>query len=168
MRCWRLLLVGFLSIFLVFHSGRTDKNGGHTDHSTGEYHYHHGEPAHTHSPNNEPDDWCPYRDGGEPTRKKRSASTPMPQSTPVATKKTIRTEKPVTKSTYKTPEPTAPPSESTSFSAKVKNITDSTPFQIIVAIAATLFVNVGLPYILYNRHQKKKLERAKNNLPTWL
>jgi hypothetical protein len=30
------------------HSGRTDSNGGHTDHSTGEYHYHHGYPAHDH------------------------------------------------------------------------------------------------------------------------
>lgn len=30
------------------HPGRTDSNGGHTDHSTGEYHYHHGYPAHQH------------------------------------------------------------------------------------------------------------------------
>ena len=62
MRCWRLLLVGFLSIFLVFHSGRTDKYGGHTNHSTGEYHYHHGHSAHYHYPDNKPDDWCQYRD----------------------------------------------------------------------------------------------------------
>lgn len=30
------------------HPGRTDSNGGHTDSSTGEYHYHHGYPAHDH------------------------------------------------------------------------------------------------------------------------
>ena len=30
------------------HPGRTDSNGGHTDSSTGEYHYHHGYPAHQH------------------------------------------------------------------------------------------------------------------------
>lgn len=30
------------------HPGRTDSNGGHTDHSTGEYHYHHGYSAHDH------------------------------------------------------------------------------------------------------------------------
>lgn len=30
------------------HPGRTDGDGGHTDHSTGEYHYHHGYPAHQH------------------------------------------------------------------------------------------------------------------------
>ena len=30
------------------HPGRTDANGGHTDRSTGEYHYHHGYSAHQH------------------------------------------------------------------------------------------------------------------------
>ena len=30
------------------HPGRTDANGGHTDRSTGEYHYHHGYSAHDH------------------------------------------------------------------------------------------------------------------------
>lgn len=37
------------------HSGGTDANGGHYDSSTGEYHYHHGYPAHQH-----PDGMCPY------------------------------------------------------------------------------------------------------------
>ena len=31
------------------HSGRTDSGGGHWNHSTGEYHYHHGHPAHQHT-----------------------------------------------------------------------------------------------------------------------
>lgn len=30
------------------HPGRTDSNGGHTDRSAGEYHYHHGYPTHDH------------------------------------------------------------------------------------------------------------------------
>lgn len=30
------------------HSGRTDGSGGHRNHSTGEYHYHHGYSAHDH------------------------------------------------------------------------------------------------------------------------
>ena len=39
----------FSMIFPVFaHSGDTDANGGHTDHSTGQYHYHHGYSAHSH------------------------------------------------------------------------------------------------------------------------
>lgn len=37
------------------HPGRTDSRGGHYNRSTGEYHYHHGYPAHQH-----PDGVCPY------------------------------------------------------------------------------------------------------------
>lgn len=37
------------------HSGNTDANGGHYDRSTGEYHYHHGYPAHSHAGGK-----CPY------------------------------------------------------------------------------------------------------------
>lgn len=41
---------------IVFaHSGRTDSSGGHYNHSTGEYHYHHGYPAHQHTGGA-----CPY------------------------------------------------------------------------------------------------------------
>lgn len=36
------------SIAVSAHPGRTDGKGGHTDHSTGEYHYHHGYSAHSH------------------------------------------------------------------------------------------------------------------------
>lgn len=40
------------SPFLIFsasaHSGRTDADGGHVDSESGEYHYHHGYPAHDH------------------------------------------------------------------------------------------------------------------------
>lgn len=41
-------VVAVLSSLTVLHSGRTDGNGGHYNHSTGEYHYHHGYPAHDH------------------------------------------------------------------------------------------------------------------------
>ncbi len=37
------------------HPGRTDSNGGHYNRSTGEYHYHHGYPAHQHTGG-----VCPY------------------------------------------------------------------------------------------------------------
>lgn len=37
------------------HPGKTDADGGHVDTSTGEYHYHHGYPAHQHI-----DGTCPY------------------------------------------------------------------------------------------------------------
>lgn len=54
----------FLNIVLCFfifsiaasaHSGKTDSSGGHYNRSTGEYHYHHGYPAHQHQNGK-----CPY------------------------------------------------------------------------------------------------------------
>lgn len=50
-----LLLLILLCIPAAAHSGGTDENGGHIDHSTGEYHYHHGYPAHQHDGG-----VCPY------------------------------------------------------------------------------------------------------------
>lgn len=49
------LLLILLCIPAAAHSGGTDKYGGHIDHSTGEYHYHHGYPAHQHDGG-----VCPY------------------------------------------------------------------------------------------------------------
>lgn len=56
-----LLLILSAAPSALAHPGRTDANGGHTDHSTGEYHYHHGYPAHQHydiDGDGKPD--CPY------------------------------------------------------------------------------------------------------------
>ena len=49
-----LILAVFLSI-ITLHPGRTDENGGHYDTNSGEYHYHHGYPAHLHT-----NGVCPY------------------------------------------------------------------------------------------------------------
>lgn len=50
-----LLLLLLLSVTVFAHPGNTDANGGHYDRSTGEYHYHHGYPAHQHTGGK-----CPY------------------------------------------------------------------------------------------------------------
>lgn len=50
-----LLLILFLPVAAFAHSGGTDAKGGHYNHSTGEYHYHHGYSAHQH-----PNGVCPY------------------------------------------------------------------------------------------------------------
>lgn len=52
------LFLTIIPIWSSAHSGRTDSNGGHYDHSTGEYHYHHGHPAHQHTGGR-----CPYSQG---------------------------------------------------------------------------------------------------------
>ena len=44
-----------IPIVAFAHPGRTDEYGGHYDWKTGEYHYHHGYPAHQHI-----DGYCPY------------------------------------------------------------------------------------------------------------
>lgn len=62
-KCKKLCVIALLlsAALLLFptsvfaHAGRTDANGGHFDLSTGEYHYHHGFPAHQHT-----DGYCPY------------------------------------------------------------------------------------------------------------
>lgn len=41
-------LLFMLAITATAHPGSTDEDGGHVDRSTGEYHYHHGYPAHEH------------------------------------------------------------------------------------------------------------------------
>jgi gamma-glutamylcyclotransferase (GGCT)/AIG2-like uncharacterized protein YtfP len=50
-----LLLIFAFSITASAHSGSTDADGGHLDKTSGEYHYHHGYPAHNHT-----DGICPY------------------------------------------------------------------------------------------------------------
>lgn len=45
----------FLCLGVSAHSGKTDAQGGHYNHATGEYHFHHGFPAHQHV-----NGVCPY------------------------------------------------------------------------------------------------------------
>ena len=53
-----VIFIFTLAIICFAHPGGTDGSGGHYDNSAGEYHYHHGYPAHQHE-----DYMCPY----EPT-----------------------------------------------------------------------------------------------------
>lgn len=56
-----LSLVCVIPLFAAAHPGRTDSNGGHWDSETGEYHYHHGYPAHQHYDiDGDGVDDCPY------------------------------------------------------------------------------------------------------------
>lgn len=48
-------MIASFCLITYAHPGRTDSNGGHYNRSTGEYHYHHGYPAHQHI-----DGECPY------------------------------------------------------------------------------------------------------------
>ena len=64
-----LCCILIITTFAYAHSGRTDSKGGHYNRSTGEYHYHHGYPAHSVCGVN-----CPYNNI-DATKHKSSVST---------------------------------------------------------------------------------------------
>ena len=77
-----IILCLCLSVVVSAHSGKTDSDGGHIDHGSGEYHYHHGYSAHQHS-DMDGDGYldCPYsfddktgssQDNAEPVKKGNS------------------------------------------------------------------------------------------------
>jgi len=71
-----LFILLICSLFLTFptvtvaHSGRTDSKGGHYNHATGDYHYHHGYPAHEHTNGN-----CPYKQNISSETKEENTDT---------------------------------------------------------------------------------------------
>ena len=65
-----LCCILIITTFAYAHSGRTDSKGGHYNRSTGEYHYHHGYPAHSVCGIN-----CPYNNI-DATNRKSSSSSP--------------------------------------------------------------------------------------------
>ena len=87
------------------HSGRTDANGGHWNRKTGEYHYHHGYPAHQH-----PGGVCPYIGGGGIVTTKAPSTTKKPSTTkaPATTVKPIVTTAKPTAQAPRTTQTTAP------------------------------------------------------------
>ena len=50
-----VIIISGSCVAVFAHPGKTDSDGGHFDRSTGEYHYHHGYPAHQHE-----NGTCPY------------------------------------------------------------------------------------------------------------
>lgn len=81
-----LLFLFSANLTVYAHKGGTDSAGGHYNSSTGEYHYHHGYPAHQH-----PNGICPY--ASETTATTSAQKTTKAQST---TKKTETTKVEVT------------------------------------------------------------------------
>lgn len=93
----RKLLIAVSILYLLLssalcaeaHSGRTDSNGGHTNHSTGEYHYHHGYSEHSHYDiDGDGDADCPYNfedkadhDSNSNTRSKENYTTTTTEPT---------------------------------------------------------------------------------------
>ena len=87
------LAVVFIAVHVFAHPGRTDSYGGHTNHSTGEYHYHHGYPEHDHyDMDRDGDIDCPYdfRDNTKENRSGQSGDTKTPDA-PISNAKSSKT-----------------------------------------------------------------------------
>lgn len=124
------------SVAASAHPGRTDSQGGHYDHSTGEYHYHHGYPAHQH-----PNGVCPYNfndktgstsgsSSGSSTKKYDDFKAPPPP-TPEPT-------------LPPTPEPTPSPTP-TPVTIRIKQFTSTEKFkEYSVSIGMSLLLILGL------------------------
>lgn len=79
--------VAYTTLAVKAHPGGTDGSGGHTNHSTGEYHYHHGYSAHDHyDMDGDGVVDCPYefddRTNHSDSRTTSSVQTAEPTSTP--------------------------------------------------------------------------------------
>lgn len=90
---WKKCLVFILFVISILfsssasgHSGRTDGKGGHYDRSTGEYHYHHGYPAHDHyDMDRDGTIDCPYDFDDQTTHKSGKTSSKASSRTSSAT-----------------------------------------------------------------------------------
>ena len=76
-----MLIFSFSGLLSFAHSGRTDSKGGHYDQDAGEYHYHHGYPAHEHE-----NGICPY-DYDDKTESKDYLNSSKHQNTHSKSKK---------------------------------------------------------------------------------
>lgn len=72
-----IIIVLLLCASSAAHPGRTDEDGGHRDSGTGEYHYHHGYPAHQHE-----NGVCPYNYDDRTGWNSGSASSSKSTKTP--------------------------------------------------------------------------------------
>lgn len=132
--CFAVCLISLLVVTVFAHPGRTDGKGGHTDHSTGEYHYHHGYSAHDHyDMDGDGVVDCPY-DFDDKTDHSSNESA---------------TVKPKTSQTVLTTEPTSIPTEATSSVNNSKSNNDTiSVLGWIIAIGVYVIIMVIFPILM--------------------
>lgn len=70
-----MAVISLLPVTAMAHPGKTDANGGHYDREAGEYHYHHGYPAHQHTDlNGDGVKDCPYNFDDQTDHSSRNSS----------------------------------------------------------------------------------------------
>lgn len=147
-----VLVLSSVFAFAVFsHPGRTDSNGGHYNRSTGEYHYHHGYPAHQHK-----DGVCPY-DYDDKTASK-SSSTVSEKSTTEEQHALMPTKSRATEST------TA--ANSTKTSTHSTDLLNDPDFWLYVIGAVICLYILAMPVVICLKSKKSKnaLDSYKHSL----
>lgn len=122
-----LLFFVLINCICYAHPGKTDKNGGHYVSGTGEYHYHHGYPAHYHTGG-----VCPYdfEDKTDHSNKEQTSSSGS-----------------YGKSYYKVPDNSKTKTDVISSEEKEKTITDII-LEIALYLIVIIFAVMNLPTIL--------------------
>ena len=130
--CFAVCLFSLLIAQVFAHPGRTDSRGGHTNHSTGEYHYHHGYSAHDHyDMDGDGVVDCPYDFDDKTDHSSKESTT-----------------KPKTSQTVPTTEPTSTPTEATRSVNSQKSIFDFIDVVLLIlAVGIYVFCLFVLPFL---------------------
>ena len=143
------MLVLLLAVKVSAHSGGTDSSGGHTNSATGEYHYHHGYPAHDHyDMDGDGIVDCPYLFDDQTNHSSSSSSSRKTGTTP--------TRKPETEPTHKQTVPTET-------AAKPEPAEEKSPFPLknIMLIVLSVIILVLLVKV---KNMNNELERQNKDM----
>ena len=154
-----IVLCSSLSVVAFAHPGRTDSNGGHYNHSTGEYHYHHGYPEHQHTDRDGDGTLdCPYRITGSLGSSSGSSSSSSKSGT-IAKKKTDYSEKSTSSSKSSQSQTSYAEPDSEPFKSKRKKI----------SFENCLLIGVGVLYVVSGiaGHIKKRKEMMTHLSTPW-
>ena len=141
------MLVLLLAVKVSAHSGRTDSSGGHTNRATGEYHYHHGYPAHDHyDMDGDGIVDCPYLFDDQTNHSSSTSSSPKTETTP--------TREPETEPTQKQTVPTETV-------AKPEPAEEKSPFPLknIMLIVLSVMILVLLAKVKFRNDELERLKK---------
>ena len=157
-RWFFIVLLSSITVLLLetkasAHAGKTDWQGGHTDRETGDYHYHHGYPAHDHyDMDGDGKADCPY-DFDDKTNHSSSTTGKSSGSSTGYTYPELETISRPTLPTQQ--EETSVPTQNTPIETKEDKMTK----HLLFVIAFLIFVIIIL--IFMRKHSKEEIESLK-------
>lgn len=146
------------------HPGRTDSQGGHTDRATGEYHFHHGYPAHQHEDRDGDGvkEYCPYNFNDNTGANSGTPSSRTPSYRPATY---VPVPAPVPKVITRETTATTPPTTAAVYSAGSKESNNSGWEEAIVAGFAAICLFFGVLWAILKKSDfEKEIQRKKDLL----